>query len=61
MMGYFDFFLSLNPQIKSPALTSSLMNFGGNASTSRYPARQRNIGIVFSRFSIDAFSLNGNE
>ena len=58
-MGYFDFFLTFTDKI--PALKSALINFGGNASTSRYPARHTNVGIVFSRFSIQAFSLDGNE
>ena len=48
MIGYFDFLLTFTDKI--PALTSALMDFGGNASTSRYPARHTNIGIVFQDF-----------
>ena len=43
MMGYFDFFISFRCKIL--ALKSTLINFVGNASTSRYPARHTNIGI----------------
>ena len=59
VMGYFDFFLTFT--YKNPALKSTLMNFDGNASTFWYPARRTNIAIVFSRFSMYAFLLNGIE
>ena len=53
MMGYFDFFLSLTEKLS--AFKPMLMNFGGNATTSRVPSQTHKhwysvLGVPYMHF-----------